>query len=419
MTTPKPINGTPEADQQQNPPSTTSRSAMGRLELLVNSELFADVVFSVGSDETLMYGHKAILTMASDVFRAQFTGSFRESRENGQEHEILVVDIEPPVFTEILRYAYCDKATISADNVLHLLYAAEKYLLTKLIKKCTEFAEERLCEANVLEIFEQNRSYELEDINRKCLDIICLNPIRMFGDENFLTLDSKSLDLIAGCERMNCQLSHLLKAIDAWLKINEHDAERGNVIRDKVLKRPKLEYMCQNIQNFSSGRYQLDITTEMTVETAKNSGKNFYIYGIAIPLKMKQHVNAPQTVNIDLSITRQYEFAAFKSQKPVLIKRLTIPVSTFVHVEEIMFARQKIGNGIGVNIQIRMSNAFWPMFCMDKFTSDQPDVELHFSDSSSKEGEAINCVAYVLYDEGKENCHEDRILKKSKILFNF
>uniref|UniRef100_A0A1Q3F3F6 BTB domain-containing protein n=1 Tax=Culex tarsalis TaxID=7177 RepID=A0A1Q3F3F6_CULTA len=394
---PKPENGAPEVDQQ-NPSFTTRMAACDRLDLLVNNELFADVVFSVGSEGTLMFGHKAILTMASDVFRAQFTGSFRESRENGQEHEILVIDIEPPVFKEILRYAYCDRVRITAGNVLHLLYAAEKYLLAKLTKECNDFVEKHLCEKNVLRMFDQNRSYELEDINRKCLEIISANPILMFGDEHFLTLDSKSLELIAECKRMNCHLSHLLGAIEAWLKINEHDADRGNEIRDKVLKFTKLEHMCKNIQNFSASRYQLDIKTEMFVETENNTKKTFFIYGIGIPLKMKNMCSTPETVHVDITIARQIRNIG-TDLSPVIIKRLSVPVDTFMQVKEIMFVRQKIDCKTMLNVQIRINNIDQPMLVMENFTSDQPDVGLRFK---VRKENTTNCVAYVLYDEGND-----------------
>lgn len=363
--------------------------ALSRLESLVNNELFADVVFSVGSDGTKMFGHKAILTMASDVFRAQFTGSFKESRDHGLEDEIRVIDIEPPVFKQVLCYAYCDRVTISADNVLHLLYAAEKYLLTKLANKCTTFIEQHLSEENVLQVFAQNERYNLEDINRMCLNIICSNPIRMFEDENFLTLDAKSLKLIAEYKRMNCELTQLLVGIENWLKIHERDGERGNEILNAVRKREPIDHMCSYLYNFSSGFYKTKIEFKMTIDV----DRPFYIYGIGIVLKSRTSIEH-ETVRLDVSINR-VDLAS-----PTITRSMVVPVGIVSRIEEIMFERQEIDRGNGLDIHVKIDNPDWPMYSMRDFTLDQPEVRWIISHSSVRRSHVTtNCLQYVLYSE--------------------
>ncbi|XP_062550502.1 uncharacterized protein LOC134215299 [Armigeres subalbatus] len=75
-------------------------SPINRQKQLLFSEYRSDVVFRVGNAEELIHAHKLILTVASEVFYAQFNGSFAESNQDSCEIPVKIEDIEPAAFRE-------------------------------------------------------------------------------------------------------------------------------------------------------------------------------------------------------------------------------------------------------------------------------------------------------------------------------
>lgn len=71
-----------------------------RLKTYFNSEEFADVTFVVQGQK--VYGHKMVLSIVSDCFRAMFTTGFREQ----QEMEIEIPDCSYEAFLAVMEYIY-------------------------------------------------------------------------------------------------------------------------------------------------------------------------------------------------------------------------------------------------------------------------------------------------------------------------
>lgn len=414
-------------------PTPVDASLAGRLERLVNNEQFADVAFRVGEDPgEVMFGHKAILTEASEVFRAQFAGMFKESRENVKEHEIPVVDIEPGTFRELLRYMYSERVNVTADNVVDVSYGAQKYLLTKLSKICEDFIQRNVTEDNVLRVFDSNRRYELDGVNRICLDIICDNPIKIFADELFLTLARQSVDLIASRLTINCQKDQLLTAIEQWLQVNEDESEDGTKIVAMVRKQKGRGVMCKKLHNFAAGHYVNSygflnlppfssasqpqptapapesifkpVTSPVSSPTQKTftlqiiADKPCSIYGVGIYIKSKQF---HQTVSMEIDV--QTSKKPFDLSLPP-IKR-TVTAKEDLCVEQVLFRKHSIGLLETCTIKIQMHHGITSLFCLKNFEPEQPDIGLRFTCTSSNttllagsQATTNCCVAYVLYN---------------------
>ena len=54
------------------------------------------------------------------------------------------------------RFVYTDEVHLNADNVLHVLYTAKKYIITNLAKKCSEFLEKNLSADTAPNLLEQS-----------------------------------------------------------------------------------------------------------------------------------------------------------------------------------------------------------------------------------------------------------------------
>uniref|UniRef100_A0A8D8MGS4 Speckle-type POZ protein-like A n=1 Tax=Culex pipiens TaxID=7175 RepID=A0A8D8MGS4_CULPI len=108
------------------PPSTLAESYAN----LLQSEQFAELTITAG--QQIFRAHKTILVARSTVFAAMFQHDMQESQRN----EFTIVDVEPKVFEEVLRFIYTDKVKELPQMAHELLAAADKYDLARLKVMC-------------------------------------------------------------------------------------------------------------------------------------------------------------------------------------------------------------------------------------------------------------------------------------------
>lgn len=365
-------------------------SAASRWERLVNSDQFADVIFRVGEPGELMYGHKAILVQASRVFRTLFG-------EAPPGQAIPIGDIEPVTFRELLRYMYADRITVTLKNAVDVLYGARKYQLWTLTEICQNYLRLKLTEVDVLDVFEANRRYELDWVNRICLGIICDNPIQAFDDECFWKLSGKSVELIALRQVMNCQPDQLLTAIKKWMKINRNAFEEGTRIINVAREQKDRSVMCKKMHNFAAGLYVDNNTRSSTKFILKiDSGKAISIYGVGICIKSKK---SPAAIELDITVERT---SNGKLTRPLIapMKRTVTAQAADIHVEEVLFKKLPIGKGTSCSVQIQVTHQRGTtLYCYKGFEPEHPEVGLRFESSTGYSNPGSSCVAYVLYDD--------------------
>ena len=129
---------------------TSLRLLERRLRTYFNSEEFADVTFVVQGQK--VYGHKMILSIVSDCFRAMFTTGFREQ----QEMEIEIPDCSYEAFLAVMEYIYtgqtpkmeCSTNSMTSTNgpsatrdvnltrIVEILELADRFFLDHLKQIC-------------------------------------------------------------------------------------------------------------------------------------------------------------------------------------------------------------------------------------------------------------------------------------------
>ncbi|XP_065322630.1 BTB/POZ domain-containing protein 6-like [Gordionus sp. m RMFG-2023] len=99
---------------------------------LYNNSYMSDVRFEVEGE--IMYAHKFILSLKSEMFYSMFHGSI------GLDSCIKIEDLSKHAFRKILQYMYTQifVHTIDLDSLIQTLYGAKKYMLKDLIKICLE-----------------------------------------------------------------------------------------------------------------------------------------------------------------------------------------------------------------------------------------------------------------------------------------
>ena len=109
-----------------------------RLRHFFNDEEFSDVTFVVQGQK--VYGHKMVLSIVSDIFRAMFTTGFRES----DAMEIEIPDCSHAAFVAVMEYVYTGSLPkidfSSLDDqlarVVELLQLSDRFFLDHLKQIC-------------------------------------------------------------------------------------------------------------------------------------------------------------------------------------------------------------------------------------------------------------------------------------------
>lgn len=111
-----------------------------RLRHFFNDEEFSDVTFLVQGQR--VYGHKMVLSIVSECFRAMFTSGFRESESN---MEIPIPDCSYEAFLAVMEYIYTGtppksdvRGNREADlnRLVEILELADRFFLDHLKQKC-------------------------------------------------------------------------------------------------------------------------------------------------------------------------------------------------------------------------------------------------------------------------------------------
>ena len=111
----------------------------------LDSGLYCDLTFIVGCEKFPC--HRIILASSSPYFQALLTHTFKENNLDSIE----LRDIEPPIFSTILRYIYSGKIEIDENNVQDLLIASDMLQLDEIVHFCCHYLSISLNETNVLD----------------------------------------------------------------------------------------------------------------------------------------------------------------------------------------------------------------------------------------------------------------------------
>lgn len=96
-----------------------------------NDKASSDVTFIVGSNATQFFGHTFLIGAASEVFKTNFSGDWKDTKV------ITLGDVDEEAFRVIMLYIYTDTIQVKPENLLDVLEVAHRYMITGLIKSLT------------------------------------------------------------------------------------------------------------------------------------------------------------------------------------------------------------------------------------------------------------------------------------------
>jgi len=114
----------------------------------------------------------------------------------------------------ISRYIYTGSANLDANNVLPVLYAANKYDITGLASACVNYVEDRLDVDNACALLEQAHLFDEQDFRARVLELILRKGEDVLPGEDVVELCHQCLTDIAGADNLICKEEQVFDALD-------------------------------------------------------------------------------------------------------------------------------------------------------------------------------------------------------------
>ena len=215
--------------------STARSTIRKRCKSIFNQELFSDVNFVVrdsqGGNESKMMipAHKFVLAISSPVFYAMFYSELAETK-----YSIEISDCDYESLLELFRFIYSDKANLTPDNVMQLMYLAEKYMLPFLADKCSDYLKENLDTSNVFQVLPAAQKYEEKDLQDHCWKVIEKETDEAVKSDGFVTIERSILEELVQKDSLNIKEVELFKAVDCWAG---KECEKQGLVLDGSVKR--------------------------------------------------------------------------------------------------------------------------------------------------------------------------------------
>ncbi|XP_033236718.1 BTB/POZ domain-containing protein 9-like [Drosophila pseudoobscura] len=205
-------------DTSSSPNSTNeyiidySGSLVADMASLCMNEPYSDVEFLVENQR--LPGHRNILAMRCEYFRALLYGGLAESNQRE-------VPLEVPLeaFKLILGYLYSGKMTLSTldvDTIIDVLDLAHLYGLQAVETGIGKYLQQNLSVSNVCTILDVARRNNLNQRAEECLDFIDYNCSDILKHDSFAQLSKESLEELLRRDKLAALEIDIFRAVCKW-----------------------------------------------------------------------------------------------------------------------------------------------------------------------------------------------------------
>lgn len=206
----------------------------------------SDVTFLVGEENTPFRCHKMILALASPVFEAMFYGLLAEKKDT-----ILIPDITPATFKNMLKYIYTNKMSFNNFTVaMDVVTAAEKYCLSHLKSICDSFISKQDLDPQRVWLFLDHAViYDLYLVNMCCLKYVMNETKLCLSNRSFLEVNRDTVKMILSIKNLAISESQLLEYLVNYCKANAKDKTDENSVLKSFL--PYIYFSDFNVHQFN------------------------------------------------------------------------------------------------------------------------------------------------------------------------
>jgi hypothetical protein len=179
---------------------------------MFNNSDMSDISFTCeGSDKTF-YAHKYVLGTGSAVFHAMFYGGLAV-----KDSIVHLSDAGEESLEQFLRFLYTEECTLTADNVVAIIYLAKKYIIPSLNEKCVNFLLENLNSENVLDVLMQAIRFDEKELEKRCWKIIQSRTGKVVASDSFNKISQTTLAKLLKRDKINIPEVELFQAVLKWI----------------------------------------------------------------------------------------------------------------------------------------------------------------------------------------------------------
>lgn len=117
----------------------------------------------------------------------------------------------------IINFAYTGSVSITGENVVELLMAADQFNAMDIVKLCSDFLGEQLCPENCVGIWQFTKVCLSPELRTKAYHYIISNFEQVVLEEEFLQLTVEELADILDREDLNVWETTLYEALTKWI----------------------------------------------------------------------------------------------------------------------------------------------------------------------------------------------------------
>ena len=111
---------------------------------------------------------------------------------------------------------YSDEVKLSGNNVMQVLYLANKYMVPSLAEKCTDYLRDNLKASNVFCILPNAQKFGDKELEDRCWEVIEIQTEEAVTSDEFVTVERSLVESVVKRERLNVKEVELFKAVDRW-----------------------------------------------------------------------------------------------------------------------------------------------------------------------------------------------------------
>ena len=194
---------------------STKNTILERNRHMFNNSDMSDISFTCeeGSDKTF-YAHKYVLGTSSAVFHSMFYGGLAM-----KDSIVSLPDTNEESLEQFLRFLYTEECTLTAGNVVAIMYLATKYILPSLNEKCVNFLLENLNPENVLDVLPQATRFDEQELEERCWECIETNISKIIASDSFNSISQVTLASLLKRDKLEIAEVELFQAILKWIDI--------------------------------------------------------------------------------------------------------------------------------------------------------------------------------------------------------
>lgn len=164
------------------------------LEKLLHSKEHCDMALVVGKNKIPV--HKLILRARSSVFNVMFQHNMLENKN----HEVEIKDIDFDILQSFIDFLYSGMLKeLTWDKAMKLYYAADKYDVTELQRRCSQYLQYNLSVNEACRVLQLADQHKDDELKKSVIHFVRMHAASVKLSESWMQLAETHPKLVAEC----------------------------------------------------------------------------------------------------------------------------------------------------------------------------------------------------------------------------